>query len=112
MRVIPVGLRGTYAMTVKPEHLASQFKDAILPPVLATPIMGHFELNAPTIDFDDLGFGHDPVSNRRGGEMLDLGGGAELRVRTRGHPSRVAILPPEIVAPDIARRNQRWAPRV
>jgi len=39
MRVIPVGLRGTYAMTVKPEHLASQFKDAILPPVLATPIM-------------------------------------------------------------------------
>jgi fluoroacetyl-CoA thioesterase len=26
-------------MTVKPEHLASQFKDAILPPVLATPIM-------------------------------------------------------------------------
>jgi fluoroacetyl-CoA thioesterase len=39
MRVIPVGLRGTYAITVKPEHLASQFKDAILPPVLATPIM-------------------------------------------------------------------------
>ena len=39
MRVIPVGLRGTYAMTVKPEHLASQFKDTILPPVLATPIM-------------------------------------------------------------------------
>jgi fluoroacetyl-CoA thioesterase len=39
MRVIPVGLRGTYAMTVKPEHLASQFKDAILPPVLATPIV-------------------------------------------------------------------------
>jgi fluoroacetyl-CoA thioesterase len=39
MRVIPVGLRGTYAMTVRSEHLASQFKDAILPPVLATPIM-------------------------------------------------------------------------
>ena len=39
MRSIPLGLRGTYAMTVKPEHLASQFKDAILPPVLATPIM-------------------------------------------------------------------------
>jgi len=39
MREIPVGLRGTYAITVKTEHLASQFKDAILPPVLATPIM-------------------------------------------------------------------------
>ena len=39
MRAIPVGLRGTFALTVRPEHLASQFKDAILPPVLATPIM-------------------------------------------------------------------------
>jgi fluoroacetyl-CoA thioesterase len=39
MRTIPVGLRGRYAITVKFEHLASQFKDAILPPVLATPIM-------------------------------------------------------------------------
>lgn len=39
MRAIPVGVRGTYAITVKPEHLANQFKDAMLPPVLATPIL-------------------------------------------------------------------------
>lgn len=39
MRAIPMGLRGTCAITVRAEHLASQFKDAILPPVLATPIM-------------------------------------------------------------------------
>jgi fluoroacetyl-CoA thioesterase len=39
MRTIPVGLRGTFAITVKPEHLANRFKDAILPAVLATPIM-------------------------------------------------------------------------
>ncbi len=39
MRPIPVGARGTYAMTVRPEHLANQFKDAILPQVFATPVM-------------------------------------------------------------------------
>lgn len=39
MRPIPPGTRGTATLTVAPEHLASQFKDALLPPVLATPIM-------------------------------------------------------------------------
>jgi len=39
MRPIPVGAKGTSTLRVKPEHLANQFKDAILPPVLATPVM-------------------------------------------------------------------------
>jgi fluoroacetyl-CoA thioesterase len=39
MRPVPVGTRGTYAMVVLPEHLANRFKDAMLPPVLATPVM-------------------------------------------------------------------------
>ena len=39
MHAIPVGTTGSFALTVASEHLASQFKDAILPPVLATPIM-------------------------------------------------------------------------
>jgi fluoroacetyl-CoA thioesterase len=39
MRPIPPGAKGTYSMTVLPQHLASQFKDAILPPVFATPVM-------------------------------------------------------------------------
>jgi predicted thioesterase len=39
MRTIPEGARGTFAMIVKPEHLANQFKDATLPGVLATPVM-------------------------------------------------------------------------
>ena len=39
MRPIPLGAKGTYSLTVLPQHLASQFKDAILPPVLATPVM-------------------------------------------------------------------------
>jgi len=39
MRAIPPGTHATYAMVVAPEHLANRFKDAMLPPVLATPVM-------------------------------------------------------------------------
>lgn len=39
MRPIPVGAKGTYTLKVTPPHLASQFKDAALPPVFATPMM-------------------------------------------------------------------------
>src|SRR5947208_8570892 len=39
MRSIPLGAKGTYALRVTPAHLANQFKDAILPPVFATPMM-------------------------------------------------------------------------
>jgi fluoroacetyl-CoA thioesterase len=39
MREIPLGTTGTYTMRVLPEHLANQFKDAMLPEVFATPMM-------------------------------------------------------------------------
>jgi fluoroacetyl-CoA thioesterase len=39
MRPIPVGAKGTDTVLVTPAHLASQFKDAMLPPVFATPMM-------------------------------------------------------------------------
>lgn len=39
MRPISPGARGTFELTVEPQHLASHFKDAMLPPVLATPVM-------------------------------------------------------------------------
>jgi len=39
MQSIPVGAAGSFSLVVMPEHLASRFKDATLPPVLATPIM-------------------------------------------------------------------------
>jgi fluoroacetyl-CoA thioesterase len=39
MRQIPPGTKGTFTMRVEPAHLANQFKDAMLPPVLATPMM-------------------------------------------------------------------------
>src|SRR2546422_11587161 len=39
MRPIPLGAKGTFALRVTPAHLANQFKDAMLPPVFATPMM-------------------------------------------------------------------------
>jgi fluoroacetyl-CoA thioesterase len=39
MRSIPVGTQGSFSLLVTPDHLANRFKDATLPPVLATPIM-------------------------------------------------------------------------
>jgi fluoroacetyl-CoA thioesterase len=39
MRPIPLGTKGSFTLRVAPEHLANQFKDSILPQVLATPVM-------------------------------------------------------------------------
>ncbi|MVT64910.1 thioesterase [Bradyrhizobium pachyrhizi] len=39
MKAISSGATGRFALVVKPEHLANRFKDSILPPVLATPVM-------------------------------------------------------------------------
>jgi fluoroacetyl-CoA thioesterase len=39
MRPIPPGARGSFTLVVGQEHLANRFKDAMLPPVLATPVM-------------------------------------------------------------------------
>ncbi|QDW36120.1 thioesterase [Bradyrhizobium sp. KBS0727] len=39
MLEIPLGANGAFTLIVAPEHLANRFKDSILPPVLATPLM-------------------------------------------------------------------------
>src|SRR6266404_51701 len=39
MRQIPLGAKGSFSLLVQPEHLANRFKDAILPPAFATPVM-------------------------------------------------------------------------
>jgi fluoroacetyl-CoA thioesterase len=39
MAYIPVGATGSFTLVVTAEHLANRFKDATLPPVLATPVM-------------------------------------------------------------------------
>jgi fluoroacetyl-CoA thioesterase len=39
MRPIPPGAKASSTLLVQAEHLANRFKDATLPPVLATPVM-------------------------------------------------------------------------
>ena len=39
MKTIPTGAKGSFSLVVGSEHLANRFKDAMLPPVLATPVM-------------------------------------------------------------------------
>jgi fluoroacetyl-CoA thioesterase len=39
MQSIPVGSTGSFSLLIMPDHLASNFKDSTLPPVLATPVM-------------------------------------------------------------------------
>ena len=39
MSAIPVGAKGSFTLVVAQDHLANRFKDAMLPPVLATPVM-------------------------------------------------------------------------
>ena len=39
MQNVALGTKGSFSILVGPEHLASQFKDSILPPVFATPMM-------------------------------------------------------------------------
>ena len=39
MRQILLGAKGSFSLLIQPEHLADRFKDAILPPVFATPVM-------------------------------------------------------------------------
>jgi fluoroacetyl-CoA thioesterase len=39
MKTIPAGTKGSFTLRVAREHLANRFKDATLPPVLATPVM-------------------------------------------------------------------------
>jgi fluoroacetyl-CoA thioesterase len=39
MKPIPIGATGRFELIVGVDHLANRFKDAMLPPVLATPVM-------------------------------------------------------------------------
>jgi len=39
VQTLPARAKGSFSLLVAPEHLANRFKDAMLPPVLATPVM-------------------------------------------------------------------------
>ena len=63
MQTMPLGSKGSFSLVVMPEHLASRFKDAMLPPILATPVMimvmENAALNAmkPYLDADETALG-------------------------------------------------------
>src|ERR1700726_471914 len=63
MRQIPLGAKGAFTLRVLPEHLANRFKDAMLPQVLATPVMVLIMENAalngirPFLDPDESAVG-------------------------------------------------------
>ena len=63
MQSIPIGAKGSFNLVVAPEHLANRFKDSMLPPVLATPVMimmmENAALNAikPYLDADESAVG-------------------------------------------------------
>ena len=39
MQRMPLGAKGSFSLIVTQDHLANRFKDTMLPPVLATPVM-------------------------------------------------------------------------
>ena len=86
MKPIPTGARGSYPLHVEVRHLASTFKDSILPPVFSTPhlvlIMENAALNAVR---DYLEAGESAVGTRVDVRHLvatpvgrDVVGGAEV----------------------------------
>jgi len=78
MRPIPLGAKGTFTLHVTPAHLANQFKDAMLPPVFATPMIGHevtAEAEVTRVDGRRVAF---KVTARD--EMEEIGRGTHERV--------------------------------
>lgn len=130
MRTIPSGAQGSFTLDVTPEHLANRFKDATLPPVLATPVMIMAMENAaldaikPYLDPGETALGtHVDVSHVAptpvGGRVVAfaevasaVGRRVEFRVRAvvgseeigRGTHARVVI--------DLARFNEQLAVRI
>jgi fluoroacetyl-CoA thioesterase len=107
MRPIPVGAKGSFVAVVRPEHLANNFKDAMLPPVLSTPvmimIMENAALNAlkPYLDPGESAVGTrvdirhlapTPVGKRVGGEAeVTKVDGRRIEFVVRAHDEREEI---------------------
>ena len=125
MKHIPVGVTGQFALVVRAEHLANQFKDTALPPVLATPvmimIMENAALNAlkPYLDAGESAVGTrvdvrhlapTPIGQRVVGEAevtaVD-GRRIEFTVRARDASEEIGAGMHERVVVDLARLAKR-----
>ena len=125
MKQIPVGAKGRSELLVRPEHLANQFKDTALPPVLATPVMimvmENAALNAlkPYLDAGESAVGTrvdvrhvapTPIGQRVAGEAevtrVD-GRRIEFTVRARDDTEEIGAGTHERVIVDLARLAKR-----
>jgi fluoroacetyl-CoA thioesterase len=65
MKPIPIGAKGSFELIVDVDHLANRFKDAMLPPVLATPVLIMIMENAALNAIKPyLGAGHSALGTR------------------------------------------------
>lgn len=131
MQVIPVGTRGSFSLLVTRDHLANHFKDTMLPPVLATPIMimvmENAALNAikPYLDASESALGTrvdvrhldaTPAGRRVTGEAEVIkvdGRRIEFRIRATDGTEEIGVGTHERVIVDLAkfteRLNAKWA---
>ena len=125
MQSIPTGARGSFTIVVTPDHLANRFKDAMLPPVLATPvmimIMENAALNAikPYLDASESAVGTrvnvkhlaaTPVGRRVTGEaeVTRVGGRRiEFRIRATDGTEEIGIGTHERMLIDLERFSER-----
>ena len=125
MQSIPVGAKGSFSLVVAPDHLANRFKDATLPPVLATPVMimvmENAALNAikPYLDAGESALGTrvdvrhlaaTPAGRRVTGEAevtKIAGRRIEFRIRATDGTEEIGIGTHERMLIDLAKVSER-----
>ena len=125
MQSIPVGSKGSFSLVVTPDHLANRFKDATLPPVLATPVMimvmENAALNAikPYLDAGESALGTrvdvrhltaTPAGRRVTGEAevtKVAGRRIEFRIRATDGAEEIGIGTHERMVIDLAKFSER-----
>jgi len=125
MQSIPVGAKGSFSLVVTPDHLANRFKDATLPPVLATPVMimvmENAALNAikPYLDAGESALGTrvdvrhltaTPAGRRVTGEAevtKVAGRRIEFRIRATDGAEEIGIGTHERMVIDLAKFSER-----
>jgi fluoroacetyl-CoA thioesterase len=125
MQSIPVGARGSFSLVVTPDLLANRFKDATLPPILATPvmimIMENAALNAikPFLDAGESALGTrvevrhlaaTPAGRRVTGEAevtkVD-GRRIEFRIQAKDETEEIGVGTHERMVIDLAKFSER-----
>ena len=125
MPSIPEGAKGSFSLSVTPDHLANRFKDATLPPVLATPVMimvmENAALNAikPYLDAGESALGTrvdvrhlaaTPAGRRVTGEAevtKVAGRRIEFRIRATDGTEEIGVGTHERMVIDLAKFSER-----